>query len=76
MCFFNTSDNKLILLEWNRLKKWLIHLKQSRITLLYINPSGAEDTIVIETCQFEYLLSAINQMVKELQASGHVTGGF
>lgn len=55
---------------------WLIHNDLSRITLLYINPSGAEDTIVIETCQFEYLLSAINLMVKELQASVHLKGKF
>ncbi|XP_048775909.2 uncharacterized protein LOC125680394 [Ostrea edulis] len=63
------EGEKLVILEWKRLKMWLIHNDLSRITLLYINPSGAEDTIVIETCQFEYLLSAINLMVKELQVS-------
>ncbi|XP_062594682.1 uncharacterized protein LOC134256092 [Saccostrea cucullata] len=63
------KDKYLAVLEWKRLKKWLIHKKLSRIILLYLNPHEELETIVTETCQCEYLLAAINQIVRELQVS-------
>ncbi|XP_061188311.1 uncharacterized protein LOC133196434 [Saccostrea echinata] len=63
------KDKCQAVLEWKRLKKWLIHNKLSRIILLYLNPNEELETTVIETCQCEYLLAAINQIVRELQVS-------
>lgn len=54
-------------LKWTRLKKWTVHNKLSRVAFLHVSPSGEEQTVVVETHQCEYLLSAIIQIVKELQ---------
>lgn len=53
--------------KWTRLKKWTVHNKLSRVAFLHVSPSGEEQTVVVETHQCEYLLSAIIQIVKELQ---------
>lgn len=53
--------------RWTRLKKWTVHNKLSRVAFLHVSPSGEEQTVVVETRQWEYLLSAIIQIVKELQ---------
>lgn len=54
-------------LKWTRLKKWTVQKKLSRVTFLHVSSSGQELTVVVETSQCEYLLSAIIQIVKELQ---------
>lgn len=53
--------------KWTRLKKWTVHNKLSRVAFLHVSPSGEEQTVVVETHQCDYLLSAIIQIVKELQ---------
>lgn len=54
-------------MKWTRLKKWTIQKRSARITFVCVCPSVAQQTVVVETRQCEYLLSAIIQIVKELQ---------
>ena len=46
---------------------WLIHRGLSQLTFLFVSPGDREGTVVIETCQCEYALAAIIEIVKELQ---------
>lgn len=64
LCF---KDNFSTIIEWKHLKMWLIHRGLSQLTFLFVSPGDREGTVVIETCQCEYALAAIIEIVKELQ---------
>nr|XP_022320605.1 uncharacterized protein LOC111122878 isoform X2 [Crassostrea virginica] len=63
------EDNFSTIIEWKHLKMWLIHRGLSQLTFLFVSPGDREGTVVIETCQCEYALAAILEIVKELQMS-------
>nr|XP_022320604.1 uncharacterized protein LOC111122878 isoform X1 [Crassostrea virginica] len=66
---FLNADNFSTIIEWKHLKMWLIHRGLSQLTFLFVSPGDREGTVVIETCQCEYALAAILEIVKELQMS-------